>query len=85
MIAMAVHFVVAARMVVALMTAFGILAFLVCFSAFLPPSRREKSTSRYLHGYEEFADAVARGDLEAAERAADAMFKKAATRPMPAS
>jgi DNA-binding FadR family transcriptional regulator len=85
MIAMAVHFVVAARMVVALMTVFGILAFLICFSAFLPPSGREKSASRYLHGYEEFADAVARGDLEAAERAADAMFKKAATRPTPAS
>lgn len=80
MIAMDVHFILAARMVLVLMTGFGILAFLICASAFLPSSRKEKAVSKYLHGYEEFADAVARGDMEAAERAADAMFTQAATR-----
>lgn len=84
MIGMQVHFVLAARMVVFLMSAFGILAFLICASAFLPSSRRERAASRYLHGYEEFADAVARGDMEAAERAADALFSRAATRISPA-
>ncbi len=84
MIGMDVHFVVAARMVVALMSGFGVLAFVICVSAFFPSSKRERAASRYLHGYEEFADAVARGDLEAAERAADALFQKAATRPTPA-
>ena len=83
MIAMDVHFVLAARMVVALMTGFGLLAFLICASAFIPPSRRERAKRPYIHGYEEFADAVARGDLEAAERAADALFTAAATRTSP--
>ncbi|HEX8100950.1 MAG TPA: hypothetical protein VF660_12250 [Actinomycetota bacterium] len=80
MIGMDVHFVLAARMVVALMTGFGVLAFLICGSAFIPSSRRERTKRPYLHGYEEFADAVARGDLDAAERAADAMFTAAAAR-----
>ena len=80
MIAMDVHFILAARMVLVLMTGFGILAFVICASAFLPSSRKEKAASKYLHGYEEFAEAVARGDLEAAERAADAMFAQAAAR-----
>ena len=80
MIAMDVQFILAARMVVALMMGFGILAFAICASAFLPPSRREREKSPYLHGYEEFADAVARGDLDAAERAADALFRGAAGR-----
>ncbi len=80
MIAMDVHFILAARMVLVLITGFGILAFVICASAFLPSSKRERAAAKYLHGYEEFADAVARGDLEAAERAADAMFTKAASR-----
>ena len=83
MIAMDVHFVLAARMVVALMTGFGVLAFLICASAFIPSSRRERAKKPYLHGYEEFADAVARGDLDAAERAADALFTAAAARTSP--
>ena len=83
MIAMDVHFILAARMVLVLMTGFGILAFLICASAFLPSSRKERAATTYLHGYEEFADAVARGDLEAAERAADAMFSQAAARKAP--
>jgi hypothetical protein len=83
MIAMDVHFLLAARMVILLMTGFGILGFVICASAFLPSSRRERTAARYLHGYEEFADAVARGDLEAAERAADAMFTAAAARTAP--
>jgi hypothetical protein len=85
MIGMQVHFVLAARLVVLLMSGFGILAFLVCVSAFLPSSRRERSASTYLHGYEEFAEAVARGDLDGAERAADALFRKAAARQSPAA
>ncbi len=84
MIGMQVHFVLAARMVIILMTSFGVLAFLICVSAFLPGTRKEKAATKYLHGYEEFADAVARGDLEAAERAADAMFAQAETRVSPA-
>ena len=83
MIAMDVHFLLAARMVILLMTGFGILGFVICASALLPSSRRERTAARYLHGYEEFADAVARGDLEAAERAADAMFTAAAARTAP--
>ena len=83
MIAMDVHFILAARMVLVLMTGFGILAFLICASAFLPSSRKERAATTYLHGYEEFADAVARGDLEAAERAADAMFSQVAARKAP--
>jgi DNA-binding FadR family transcriptional regulator len=83
MIAMDVHFLLAARMVILLMTGFGILGFLICASAFFPSSKRERAATRYLHGYEEFADAVARGDLEAAERAADAMFTAAAARAAP--
>ncbi len=84
MIAMDVHFILAARMVILLMTGFGVLAFVICASAFLPSSRKERAATRYLHGYEEFAEAVARGDLEAAERAADAMFTQAAARTSPA-
>ncbi len=83
MIAMDVHFILAARMVLVLISGFGILAFVICASAFLPSSKRERAAARYLHGYEEFADAVARGDMEAAERAADAMFTKAAARTAP--
>lgn len=83
MIAMDVHFILAARMVLILITGMGILAFVICASAFLPSSKRERDAARYLHGYEEFADAVSRGDLEAAERAADAMFTRAATRIAP--
>ena len=85
MIALDVHFILATRMVLVLMTGFGVLAFLICASAFLPSSRKERAATTYLHGYEEFADAVARGDLEAAERAADAMFSQAATRKTPAA
>ena len=83
MIAMDVHFILAARMVLILIIGMGVLAFVICASAFLPSSKKERAAARYLHGYEEFADAVARGDLEAAERAADAMFTKAAARTAP--
>jgi DNA-binding FadR family transcriptional regulator len=70
-------------MVLILIIGMGVLAFVICASAYLPSSKKERAAARYLHGYEEFADAVARGDLEAAERAADAMFTKAAARTAP--
>jgi DNA-binding FadR family transcriptional regulator len=80
---MDVHFILAARMVLILIIGMGVLAFVICASAFLPSSKKERAAARYLHGYEEFADAVARGDLEAAERAADALFTQAAARTAP--